>query len=501
MFLELAIVFIVTFFLWMYMDNVISGKDLPPGPTRWPIVGNLVQLAMLKKKAPYEMMLDMGEKYGPIFSLQIGMAYQVIFNDFETIKDTLASEAWADRYIDGWILVRSFGKPNGLLFGNGESWKELRRFSIRTLRDFGFGRQKGQDVIMEEELTDLVNRLNERLVEEKGVINMCQFFNISVLNILWSMMAGERFSHDDARLHKLVRGISNAMRMMSVGNNIMMAYPFLRHYTLRFTERGQQRQELMTTVHKQFKDILAERRALGYYKEDQRDFIDVFLKEIDDHRTQNAKTNYYTDDQYSVCTLDLFAAGSETTSSTLEFALLYMILNPKVQEKVQEEIDRVVGRNRIPNPQDKPNMPYTEATLLEVQRFANIVPMTVRAPNTDTVVGSYRIPKGSLGVFNLYSVHMNPKIWNDPEKFKPERFLDASGKNIINTQYLLPFGFGKRICLGEVLARATLFTYFATFMQKYTFSKDPANPELSIIPQGGMTQCPQPYSASIKLRY
>ncbi|CAL8121818.1 unnamed protein product [Orchesella dallaii] len=429
--------------IWFFYDRFIDGRNLPPGPMRLPILGNLLQMGAKKKQipAPHIMLQEFCKEFGPIVTLQYGMKRQVVIDDYDVIRQVLQSDVWLNRPTDKWMMERSFGKSLGILWGNSDSWREIRRFTIRTLRDFGFGKQTGQDAVMEEELTELMKRLDEKIELEGSEVYMSQFFTVSVLNILWSMMAGTRFSHEDAKLTKIVKHIYDNTRFINATGNILMAFPALRTMLRKLTGVGEARKQLIADMQKQFQDILDERRALKYYKDDQRDFIDVFLSEIDKHAGDNSIDNYYTDEQFVTVALDLFVAGMETTSNSLEFAMLYMILYPEVQKKVQQEILKEIGPTGFPTVIMKNSMPYTEATLLEIQRISSVAPMIVRSPITDTKILSYEIKKGTFTILNLYSSHMNPKIWEDPQDFRPERFLNESNE-IINTEKMFPFGQG-----------------------------------------------------------
>jgi len=319
------------------------------------------------------------------------------------------------------------------------------------------------------------------------------------------MIAGYRFDRDDAKLHNLLRLLDRLVKASAIGSprmTALVAFPIVQVFTKLFTNHQQIRWELFTSMHQFFRDILKERRVEGHYKAEQRDFIDVFLREIDVHASNGAgvvETNYYTDEQFVVVCMDLFMAGSETTSNTLEFAILYMILHPEVQEKVQTEIDSVIGQNRFPSMLDKPKMPFTEATLLETQRMANVVPIIIRSPTESTTLGGYHIPKDTVGVINFHAMHMSKEEWDEPEKFQPERFLDNHG-NVINANKILPFGSGKRSCLGEVLAKATLFTFFTTFLQKFSVSQSPNHSPAEMKAVLGFTLSPKPYHALVTPR-
>ncbi|XP_066568935.1 cytochrome P450 2J2 isoform X2 [Amia ocellicauda] len=199
------------------------------------------------------------------------------------------------------------------------------------------------------------------------------------------------------------------------------------------------------------------------------------------------------------CTLDLFLAGTETTSTTLRWALLYMMKYPEIQEKVQAEIDRVIGQARPPSMADRANMPYTDAVIHEVQRMGNIVPLNApRMAIKDTTVGGYIIPKGTAVMAILNSVLFDKSEWQTPDSFIPEHFLDSQG-NFVRREAFLPFSAGKRVCLGEQLARMELFLFFTGFFQKFSFSSAPGV-EPSLEAQIGGTRSPYPYKIYVTPR-
>ncbi|XP_023262290.1 cytochrome P450 2J2-like, partial [Seriola lalandi dorsalis] len=174
-----------------------------------------------------------------------------------------------------------------------------------------------------------------------------------------------------------------------------------------------------------------------------------------------------------VCTLDLIEAGTETAATTLRWALLYMIHYPEIQKKVQEEIDRVIGQSRHPTMADRPNLPYTEAVIHEVQRMGNIVPLGFpKMASKDATLGGYFIPKGTAVVTILASVLFDKNEWATPDNFNPEHFLDSEGQ-FRRRNAFLPFSAGKRVCLGEHLAKMELFLFFASLLQRFTFSPAP----------------------------
>ncbi|XP_068949563.1 cytochrome P450 2J2-like [Petaurus breviceps papuanus] len=199
----------------------------------------------------------------------------------------------------------------------------------------------------------------------------------------------------------------------------------------------------------------------------------------------------FNEENLVFCTLDLFLAGTETTSTTLRWALLYMALYPEIQGKIQAEIDSVIGQSRQPTMADKEILPYTNAAVHEVQRMGDIIPFNViRVATVDTKVAGYDVPKGTLLMTNLTALHRDPKEWATPETFNPEHFLENG--QFKKRESFLPFSIGKRVCLGEQLARAELFLFFTCLLQKFTFQAPP-NTQLSLDFRVGMTVSPASY--------
>lgn len=171
-------------------------------------------------------------------------------------------------------------------------------------------------------------------------------------------------------------------------------------------------------------------------------FIGSYLKEIE--QSKDVPNNSFTEEQLLATCLDLFQAGTETTSNTLSFGLIYMVHNPAVQAKVRHELDRVIGRSRLPTLNDRSDLPYVEAVLCEIQRMANVAPLGIVHRALETVkFGDYIIPKDAIMLVSLYSLNMDAEYWKDPLEFRPERFLDEEGKLIQHVDQFLPFGLGE----------------------------------------------------------
>ena len=160
-------------------------------------------------------------------------------------------------------------------------------------------------------------------------------------------------------------------------------------------------------------------------------------------------------DDYIINTLeDMFSAGYETTSTTLRWAIAYLVHHPECQREIQRQLDEVVGRERMPGLDDRPHLPLVQATIMEALRLGNVGESTIpHYTLKDTSLAGYRVPKDTVVMVNLMNVHLDPNCWENPNSFCPRRHIDADGQVITNSGNFLPFSAGRRVCAGEALAK------------------------------------------------
>nr|XP_056705330.1 cytochrome P450 2J4-like [Euleptes europaea] len=452
-------------------------KGFPPGPPSLPFLGTLLQI---NPKKPHESMQKLIEKYGKIFSLQIGSMWMVIINGLPLVKEALVHQG--ENFIDRPRFPMNdeiFG-VSGLISSNGKSWKEQRRFALSTLRNFGLGKRSLEERIQEE-----IRYLMDAIEEEKGQPFNPQFqINNAVSNIICSITFGNRYEYHDNQFRKLLHLLDETIVLQaSLWMQVCNAFPTV----MRYLPGPHQ------TVFKNWKQLKAfvklnvEKHKADWSPSQTRDFIDAYLNEI----AKEEAPDTFNEESLLQSTLDLFFAGTETTSTTLRWALLYMAVYPEVQAKVQGEIDSVIGQSRLPAMDDREHMPYTNAVIHETQRKSNILPFNApRMTNQDTTLAGFHLPKGTVCFTTLTSVLLDKEEWETPDVFNPGHFLENG--QFKKREAFLPFSAGKRVCLGEQLARMELFLFFTALLQKFSFQA-PKDVILNLDFRPGFTLHPQPY--------
>ena len=320
----------------------------------------------------------------------------------------------------------------GLGQASGEPWKEQRRFTLTTLRSFGVGKRSFEEKISEE-----AKYLAEEFISLKdSAFDPGHFFNNASSNLICSVVLGKRYDYKDPAFKLLMTAVNNNFKLASSGglNVFLPIAKYFQSSSLKklLKDRFMVRDFFIENVNEHKKD---------HVRGDPRDYIDVYLDEIEQRKKSNPHSSV-NENTLPSTVVSLFVAGTETTATTLRWAVLYMAAFPEIQYRIHQELDSVTGRNHLPRLTDKVELPFTCATLLEVQRIATIGPLGVpHLSAEDSALGSYIIPKGAIIVANLWAIHHDPDSWPNPDEFNPERFLDTDG-NVLEKEELIPFSIG-----------------------------------------------------------
>jgi cytochrome P450 len=381
----------------------------------------------------------------------------------------------------------------------GDAWESQRRFLLRQLRDFGFGKSAMESLIMEE-VKEVLSTWQAKSKKGESITEIRETLRLAVVNSLWTILTSKRFAHDDPKLLQLTLNTTKVFNEVIEAGSIILFAPWLRHIFPKWTGYTNvakvldENREMFTTAVKE--------HSAAFDENDLKDFIDVYLAEV--KQTTDPNSSFYGEKalRFLAATLfDLFIAGSDTTATTVSWAVLYLSKFPDYQKKLQKEIEQITGNERHVSVNDRPSMPFTLALIDEVLRFSSMVPDGVQhRVMADRDFHGYHIPKDAWVQPNLYYIHHNPKIWGDPEKFRPERFLSADGKKYMRSDNLQAFQIGRRQCVGETLARDSIFLYLTNVFQKFDIGFDSTWKEPSLESDIGFLRNPLPYHVKMTER-
>ncbi|XP_071999885.1 cytochrome P450 2K1-like [Engystomops pustulosus] len=473
------VLFLVFVFIVNSLMNENQIKNYPPGPRSWPLIGNLHIIDFWNPHLTY---LQLSKKYGPVFSVRMGMKKMVVIAGYEAVKEALVNNA--EEFGERGLLkiFKKMDNEMGLVSSRGENWKIMRRFTMTTLRDFGMGKSTIEERIIEE----CVN-LTKYFASFKGKpFDTTMIMNASVANIIVPILIGKRMDYDDPQFKRLLSLTNENVRLMGCPMVLLYdLFPFLELFPGSHKTIIKNVTEFYDFIKRTFVEHLKNLDA-----NDQRSLIDVFL--VRQKEEAGNSQSYFHNENLTKLVRNLFAAGMETTSTTLRWGILLMIKYPYIQEKVQEEIRRVVGSAQ-PMYSHRGQMPYTNAVIHEIQRFSDIVPLNLGHETTkDVTFKGYCIPKGTYIIPLLTSVLRDKTQFEKPDEFYPSHFLDSKG-DFLNKEAFMPFSAGRRACAGETLARMELFIFFTTLLQKFTFHFPLTQTEFDFSPASGLPNAPRPH--------
>ncbi|XP_035459074.1 probable cytochrome P450 303a1 [Spodoptera frugiperda] len=488
---------IVAVCLYIYYDTR-KPKKFPPGPKWIPILGCASEVYKLREKTGYlykavkELSLSYS-KDGSLLGLRIGKDRIVMVNSLEANKEMLYNEDIDGRPKGIFYQTRTWGERRGVLLTDGELWKEQRRFLLRHLKEFGFGRRGMEDIARSEArhmVTDVMTIIGDNN-GETAIIQMHNFFNVYILNTLWTMMAGIRYKPSDPQMKVLQSLLFDLFAAVDMVGALFSHFPILSIVTP--TLSGYK--DFIRThkrIWKFLREELARHKDRFDSSQEDRDFMDVYIRVL----KERGEVDTYSEGQLVAMCMDMFMAGTETTSKSMSFCFSYLVREQEVQKKAQEEIDRVVGKDRTPSLDDRPNMPYNEAVVHECVR--HFMGRTFGVPHRalrDTTLAGYFIPEDTMVLSNFTNILMDEEMYPEPYAFKPERFL-AEGKICLPDHYF-PFGLAKHRCMGDVLAKCNIFVFTTTMLQKFSFLPVPGEPLPSLDHVDGATPSAAPFKALV----
>ncbi|XP_078154077.1 desmethyl-deoxy-podophyllotoxin synthase-like [Carex rostrata] len=418
-----------------------SKSNLPPGPQTLPFIGSLHHL--VTATLPHHALYDLAQLHGPVMLLRAGQTDLVVLTSREASKEVMQTQDanLANRpalYAANGLF---YGSTN-IVFSNGPYWRQMRRICAHEL--FSSKQVKSFSSIWQEEISSLLKSFS--LVSGKSQVNLSAWTYELSNNIIIRAAFGGKFKMREVYLEAL----QELVQLFS-GFNLSDLFPSLSWLDVKMRRR-------VANVHRKLDLVLEEivqehlknrqqqKNSKRGEKEIEYDFVDTLI----DIKERGDLEVPITMDNIKAIILDIFNGGTETTATTITWAMAELITHPDVMAKAQTEIRQLASKSSDENTNTN-SLSYLQLVIKETLRMHPAAPLLApRLCKESCEVLGYTIPTGARMVINAWAQGRNPEYWNDPDEFKPERFetsgtgIDFKGKNF----EFVPFGAGRRICPG-----------------------------------------------------
>ncbi|CAA7391704.1 unnamed protein product [Spirodela intermedia] len=451
-----------------------KGRGLPPGPMGLPLLGSLPFL----RPDLHCQFVELAAQYGPVMSLRLGTKLCVVVSSpagaKEMLRDRDAVFAFRDVPVSAAVITngaQEIGWNN-----DPESWRFLRKVTVREL--LSSSSFDGFYALRKREVRRAVRELYERCgtVVTVGEALFQTLLDL-MLSMLWgSTLEGEERTRVGREFREVVHKITENLGVPNVSDFIPALAPL-------DLQRVARRMKKLAIWCDSILDRIIDKRVnlgKGEGAGKTKDFLQVLLDVVDKKESELPLTIEHVKGVF----LDIIVAATDTTTGTMEWAMAEMMEKPEVMRKVQEELDAVVGKDAAVEESHLPRLPYLDAVVKETLRLHPALPLMVpHSPSEPSELGGFHIPVGSRVLINAWAIHRDPSIWEDPSEFKPERFLtgdarwDYNGSS--NGFRYIPFGSGRRSCVGILMAERMSMFLLATLLHSYDW-KLPAGDQIDL---------------------
>ncbi|KAI9116421.1 hypothetical protein K1719_012588 [Acacia pycnantha] len=472
---------IFTFICFLFLIRKLSSskkpsKPLPPGPPKFPLIGNLHQLA---GSLPHRRLRDLANKYGPLMYLQLGETSNVVVTSPEIVREITKShdQIFANR---SKILagdVFAYNSTDLFFSPYGSYWRLLRK--ICTLELFSMKRVQSFRKIREEEVSEVVKFIDEH---EGSTVNLSKLIPL----LTNSIVARAAFGKKTKNVEQILSKVDYAVQVGS-GLTICDLYP-----SFKFLKAISWTRYKLAKAHREVDRLLGNiiddhkaKKEIGDDGKAHEDLVDVLL------RVQKQNINdevTLTLDNLKAVILNVFVAGTETAATTLEFAISELMSHPEAMKEAQAEVRRVYGSKGHVDESELDQLKYVEAVIRETLRLHPPAPLLVPRESSESCeINGYEISAKTKVMINAWAIGRDPNYWNEADKFKPERFLNNSIDYKGGNLEFIPFGFGRRICPGISFAAPVLKLILSNLLYHFDWKLPNGTKELDMAEAFGAT--------------
>ncbi|KAL0347117.1 UNVERIFIED_CONTAM: Iridoid oxidase [Sesamum calycinum] len=444
-----------------------SSKLLPPGPPGLPLVGNIFDLGEI----PHQTFYQLQAKYGPVIWLKLGAVNTMVVQSAEAAAELFkkCDLPFADRQAPDSLTALDYHQGSVAIGAYRDYWRRVRRICITEF--LVHKRVDATIPIRRNCLEKTIKWIKEEAEKSEknggsGEIELDRFLFINSFNVIGNLMLSREVM--ESKLDKAGEFFDAFILFLEWCGKPNMAdcFPFLKWADPQRVRKNTEKylERLMGFATEIVKERIQEKQS-GKVKE-RNDLLDALLDEEDDVKAEGA--DKLSVKNVTIVLLEMFFGGTETTSGTIEWGMAELLRHPSSMKKIQEEIDRVVGRSRMVEESDLNELPYLQATVKEILRLYPPIQMLLpRRAMEDTEFMGYVVPKNTQIFVNAWAIHRDPAAWPDPLSFKPERFLDSDIDYKGQHFQMIPFGSGRRSCLGMTLGHRMVCLALATLIHAF----------------------------------
>nr|AQY76212.1 cytochrome P450 [Thapsia garganica] len=438
-------------------------SKLPPGPRGWPVFGNLFDIGSLSHRSQEALK----QVYGPVVWLNLGFVKTMVLLSAGAAEEFFKNHdlSFVDRFIND--SMRSLDHHTiSIAFGSYSTyWRTLRRictselFANKKINSTMFIRQKCVDELLSWIQNEVEKSSSSRIVVRDFVFSAS--FNI-MGNLMLSRNLVDPQSEISSEFCTAFAGFQECVGRPNISDLI----PWLRRLDLQGIRKAAEFNlaKAIEIISEFVKERVTERQQKQDLSSEQ-DFLDVLLDYRGTGKDEPAKLSEF---QVTVFIMEMFFAGTDTSSATIEWAMCELLQNPDQMKKIKSELAIVVGANKKLLESDIENLPYLHAIVQETLRLHPPAPLLIpRKAVQDTNFMGYSIPKNTQVMVNCWAIGRDEDSWEDTLSFKPERFLDSNINYKGQCYEFLPFGAGRRMCPGVPLANRMVHLILGSLLHHF----------------------------------
>ncbi|KDP41669.1 hypothetical protein JCGZ_16076 [Jatropha curcas] len=486
---EIWFYFLSTFSLIFLLSKLFSlkqtqHKKIPPRPPAIPIIGHL----HLMKEPLHRTLQNITDQYGPIVSLSFGSRNIVVVSSPNLLEDCFHKNDLLFANRPHLSAFKYLGCDYTTLGTSpyGDHWRNLRR--IASVQIFSTNRLNNFDSIRQDEVRILLKSLFANSQTGFTKVEMKSRLSGLSFNIISRMISGERYFGTEVENLEVAKRFGDILKQTaevsgggaSATLNLGDFLPFLRWVDFRRIEKRLLR--LQKNLDEFCQSLIDEHRKNNNSSSQEQGRPKTMIGKM--LSLQESEPESYSDEIIKGFILVMLLGGTGSAVA-VEWAMSLLLNHPEVLKKARAELDKIIGQERLVGEDDFPKLPYLQSIINETQRLYPVAPLvTPHESSDDCFIGGYYVPRGTMLLVNAWAIHSDPTVWNDPTKFRPERFegLDKDA----HKYKLIPFGLGRRACPGAPLANRVMSLTLASLIQCFEWER-PSEEQIDMCPGTGDT--------------